>query len=194
MHSNVILTDEQKAIYNLTPQELVKGILDACGEDVEREGLLETPNRYIKFLDQFLNPPEFNFTQFEDRDSDEMVIVKEIPFYSLCEHHMAPFFGTAAIAYIPDGKIVGLSKLPRVLDRYSRAFQNQERITQQVAQFIQEESGLDPKGVAVVLNARHMCMEMRGIKAMGANTTTSAMLGVFKTDRACRNEFLNLIK
>jgi GTP cyclohydrolase I len=175
------------------PETLIKGVLNAIGEDVEREGLDETPDRYIKFLKEFLNPPDFNFTQFKDKDTDEMVIVKDIHFYSLCEHHIAPFFGTAAIAYIPNGRIVGLSKLPRVLDLFSRKLQNQERITQQVAKFI-NESGLNPKGVAVVLNARHMCMEMRGIKASGANTTTSAMLGVFKTDINCRQEFLNLIK
>lgn len=194
MDTKVILTDESNVIYNLNPSELVKGLLDACGEDIEREGLLETPKRYIKFLDEFLNPPELKWTTFEENGSDEMVIVKDIPFYSLCEHHMVPFFGNAAIAYIPEGgRIVGISKLPRVLDVFSRKFQNQERITQQVAAFI-NDSSLKPKGVAVVLNARHMCMEMRGIKAMGANTTTSAMLGVFKNDINCRQEFLNLIK
>jgi GTP cyclohydrolase I len=179
---------------SVTPQECVKGILIAANEDICREGLEDTPKRYIKFLDEFLNPPNFKLTTFENEGMDEMVVVKDIPFYSLCEHHLAPFFGIGAIAYIPNGRIVGLSKLPRVLDQVSRKLQNQERITQQVARMLYIESGLDPKGVAVVLNARHMCMEMRGIKAFGANTTTSAMLGVFKTDINCRQEFLNLIK
>jgi GTP cyclohydrolase I len=175
-----------------SPSQLVSGILQAAEEDVEREGLTGTPDRYIKFLEEFLSPKEFNFTTFENDGCNEMIVVKDMPFYSLCEHHMVPFFGTAAIAYIPSTKIVGLSKLPRVLDMFSRRLQNQERITTQVANFIQES--LSCRGVAVVLNARHMCMEMRGIKSHGANTTTSAMRGVFETDFNCRQEFLNLIK
>jgi GTP cyclohydrolase I len=170
----------------------VRNIIQFTGEDVEREGLKDTPKRYIKFLEEFLNPSPFEFTTFENDGMNEMVIVKDIQFYSLCEHHMVPFFGTGAIAYIPSTKIVGISKLPRVLDLYSRRLQNQERITTQVADFIQEK--LQCRGVAVVLNARHMCMEMRGIKANCANTTTSAMRGVFETDFNCRQEFLNLIK
>jgi GTP cyclohydrolase I len=192
MHGQVKFKDENDAVYNVDPKMLVSGLLDACGEDIEREGLIETPKRYIKFLEEFLNPPKFEFTSFEDNDANDMVIVKDIPFYSLCEHHMVPFFGHGAIAYIPNGRIVGLSKIPRLLDSVSRAFQNQERITRGVADILEEE--LRPNGVAVVLNARHMCMEMRGIKAHGANTTTSAMLGVFKNDYNCRQEFLNLIK
>lgn len=174
------------------PQQLIEGVLKVLGEDVNREGLKDTPKRYIKFLDEFLNPPEFKLTTFESEGMDEMVVVKDIPFYSLCEHHLAPFFGTGAIAYIPNGRIVGLSKLPRVLDQVSRRLQNQERITKSVADILNES--LNPKGVAVVLNARHMCMEMRGIKAFGASTTTSSMTGVFKTDINCRQEFLNFIK
>lgn len=180
-------------VEKFSAQNSIVNILRYIKQDPDREGLQDTPKRYIKFLDEFLNPPSFNFTTFESDGTDEMVIVKDIPFYSLCEHHLAPFFGTAAIAYIPNGRIVGISKLPRVLDMFSRKLQNQERITQQTATFILE-SGLKPKGVAVVLNARHMCMEMRGIKAMGASTSTSAMLGVFKEDMNCRQEFLKLIK
>jgi GTP cyclohydrolase I len=170
----------------------VKNILEFIGENTEREGLKDTPKRYIKFLNEFLNPAPFNLTTFESEGMDEMVVVKDIPFYSLCEHHLAPFFGTAAIAYIPNGRIVGLSKLPRVLDQVSRKLQNQERITKNVAGILNDS--LAPKGVAVVLNARHMCMEMRGIKSYGASTTTSSMTGVFKTDINCRQEFLNFIK
>lgn len=192
MHEKVTFKDDNEAVYNVDPKMLVSGILDACGEDISREGLIDTPRRHIKFLEEFLSPPKFKFTSFEDNDTRDMVIVKDIPFYSLCEHHMVPFFGHGAIAYIPNGRIVGLSKIPRLLDSVSRAFQNQERITRDVAGILEEE--LRPIGVAVVLNARHMCMEMRGIKSHGANTTTSAMLGVFKNDYNCRQEFLNLIK
>lgn len=170
----------------------VSGLLKMLNQDTNREGLQDTPKRYVKFLQQFLNPDPFEFTTFTNDGSDEMVIVKDIPFYSLCEHHMAPFFGFGHIAYIPNDKIVGISKLPRTLDMFSRRLQNQERITQQVAEYVNDK--LNPKGVAVVLSARHMCMEMRGVQKPGANTTTSAMLGVFKTQINARQEFLSLIK
>lgn len=192
IHDDQSFAEYEDASVSVKPESLIKCVLAAIGEDVEREGLEDTPSRYIKFLDEFLNPPDLKFTTFENNGMDEMVVVKDIPFYSLCEHHIVPFFGSGAIAYIPGDRIVGLSKLPRVLDLFSRKLQNQERITTQVADFIQES--LKCKGVAVVLNARHMCMEMRGIKSHGANTTTSAMLGVFKSDLNCRQEFLNLIK
>ncbi len=156
-----------------------------------REGLKDTPRRFVNFMSEFLNPPEFKFTTFE-KDSDEMVIVRNIPFYSLCEHHIAPFFGTGHIAYIPNESIVGISKLPRTLDMFSRRLQNQERITKQVAEYVQEK--LNPKGVAVVLQARHMCMEMRGVEKPGSETITSCMIGAFKTELNTRQEFLNLIK
>jgi len=123
---------------------------------------------------------------------DEMILQTNIPFYSLCEHHIAPFFGVAHVAYIPNGKIVGLSKLARTVDFYSRRLQNQERITQQIADRIQKE--LSPVGVAVVLKAQHLCMAMRGVKKHDTWTTTSKMNGVFRTDLNCRQEFLNLIK
>ncbi|HVW99762.1 MAG TPA: GTP cyclohydrolase I FolE [Candidatus Babeliaceae bacterium] len=170
----------------------VERILRVLGEGDEREGIADTPKRFINFMEQFCNPEPFNFTTFDSEGHDEIVIVKDIQFYSLCEHHLAPFFGTAAIAYIPNGKIVGLSKMPRVLEMFARRLQNQERITNQVAEYLMEH--LNPKGVAVVLNARHMCMEMRGIKKPGANTITSAMRGVFKENLNTRQEFLNLIK
>lgn len=167
-------------------------ILTAIGDNIEREGLLETPKRYLNFLKEFTNPPAFKFTTFENEGHDEIVIVKEIPFYSLCEHHLAPFFGTAAIGYLPDKRIVGLSKIPRVLDMFARRLQNQERITQQVADYLVEH--LEPRGVAVVINARHLCVEMRGVRKPGCITTTSAMKGVFKNQLNSRQEFLNLIK
>lgn len=169
-----------------------KDILSSLGEDVNREGLLETPKRYIKFLKEFLSPPEYNFTTFDSEGYDQMIIESEIPFQSLCEHHCAAFWGTAAIAYVPDKKIVGLSKLARCLETFSRRLQNQERITMQVADFIQEK--LEPKGVAVLLKARHTCMEMRGVRKHGVWTTTSCLKGCFKDDASCRNEFMSLSK
>jgi len=167
-------------------------ILQYLGEDVNREGLKETPKRYIKFLKEFLEPKEFNFTTFDAEGTDEMIIQTNIPFYSLCEHHVAPFFGVANVAYIPNEKIVGLSKLARTVDLYANRFQNQERITTQIAERLQKE--LNPKGVAVTLKAQHLCMCMRGVKKHDTWTMTSKMLGTFKNDINCRNEFLSLIK
>lgn len=169
--------------------ERVINAFDNC----DREGLKETPMRYAKFLNEFLNSnKEFKFTTFDAEGYDQMIIEKNIKFYSLCEHHLAPFFGTAAIAYIPNKKIVGISKLARTLDYYARNFQNQERITKQVAERLMNE--LDAKGVAVVLSATHLCMSMRGVNKPDAITTTSEVLGIFRTDEKARNEFLTLIK
>lgn len=172
-------------------ESAVKQILDTL-DDSTREGLRETPARYCKFLKEFLTPPEFAFTTFEAESYDEMIVQTNIPFYSLCEHHLAPFFGEGFIAYIPDKKIVGLSKLARTLEMFSRRLQNQERITCQVAEFIEEQ--LEPKGVAVVLKAQHLCMSMRGVKKPNTYTTTSKMTGVFLNKQEARNEFLQLIK
>ena len=169
-----------------------KEILSSLGEDVDREGLKETPKRYIKFLKEFLSPPEYNFTTFDSEGYDEMIIESDISFQSLCEHHCAPSWGFGTIAYVPDKKIVGLSKLARCLESFSRRFQNQERITMQVADFINEK--LNPKGVAVLLKARHSCMEMRGVRKNEVWTTTSCLKGCFKDDLNCRNEFLQLSK
>jgi GTP cyclohydrolase I len=168
-------------------QQILKGL----GEDPTREGLKETPKRYIKFLKEFLTPKEFNFTCFDAEGTDEMILQTNIPFYSLCEHHIAPFFGVANIAYIPKDKIVGLSKLARTVDLYANRFQNQERITTEVAERIEKE--LNPLGVAVTLKAQHLCMCMRGVKKHDTWTTTSKMLGVFKNDLKARTEFINLI-
>lgn len=167
-------------------------ILQYLGEDPNREGLKETPKRYIKFMKEFLLPKEFKFTSFDAEGSDEMIVQTNIPFYSLCEHHTAPFFGVANVAYIPNDKIVGLSKLARCVDLYANRLQNQERITRQIAERIQKE--LNPKGVAVTLKAQHLCMSMRGVKKHDTWTMTSKMIGVFKEDSKARNEFLNLIK
>lgn len=166
-------------------------ILRLLGEDETREGLIETPKRYIKFMKEFLEPKEFNFTTFDAEGTDEMIIQKDIPFYSLCEHHTAPFFGTANVAYIPKDKIVGLSKLARTVDLYANRFQNQERITTQIAERLQHE--LNPIGVAVSLKAQHLCMCMRGVKKHDTYTITSKLLGAFKSNSEARNEFLKYV-
>jgi GTP cyclohydrolase IA len=170
----------------------VETLIRHFDKNAEREGLQNTPARYVKFLGEFLSPPEFNFTTFDAEGYDEMIIQTNIPFYSLCEHHLVPFFGVGHIAYIPNRKIVGLSKLARVLDKFSRSFQNQERITQLTAEFLQEN--LLPQGVAVVLTAQHLCMAMRGVKKHDTWTTTSKMLGAFYFKQEARQEFLQLIK
>lgn len=174
----------------LPPSSAIRTVLEAF-DDPDREGLRETPKRYIKFLTEFLSPPEFEFTTFDAEGMDQMIVQTDIPFYSLCEHHLAPFFGVGHIAYIPNGKIVGLSKLARTLDLYARRLQNQERITMLVAERLEEE--LSPRGVAVVIKAQHLCMSMRGVKKPNTYTTTSCLKGMFKDDLNCRNEFLSYI-
>jgi len=173
-------------------EENVIRILEYLGEDCKREGLLDTPKRYIKFWTEFLSPPKFNLTTFEAEQYDEIILQDNIPFYSVCEHHLAPFFGYGSIAYIPSKRICGLSKLSRTLEKFSRRLQNQERITTQVAEYLAEE--LKPRGVAVILRAKHLCMEMRGVKKHDTWTTTSKMTGLFFEDTKARNELMNLIK
>ncbi|MDB9801075.1 GTP cyclohydrolase I FolE [Flavobacteriaceae bacterium] len=173
-------------------EDNVRRLLQYFGEDSNREGLLDTPKRFVKFFKEFLNPPKWDCTTFEGEGYDEMIVQTNIPFHSLCEHHIAPFFGTGTIAYIPNKRIVGLSKLARTLETYSRRLQNQERITSQVAEFLWKE--LEPQGVAVQLTAKHMCMEMRGVKKHDTYTTTTKLLGAFKDDLNCRQEFLQAIK
>lgn len=169
-----------------------KEILKYLGEDVDREGLQETPKRYIKFMEQFLKEDEFNFTTFKNEGTDEMIIQKDIPFYSLCEHHIAPFFGVATVAYIPGDRIVGLSKLARTVKLYAGKLQNQERITSQIVERLTEE--LNPKGVAVTLSARHFCMEMRGVKTHDVYTVTTKLTGAFKENHDTRAEFMAHVK
>lgn len=182
----------QTKITKQKAEQNFREILKYLGENPEREGLLDTPKRYIKFLEQFLHKKEFNFTTFEGEGYDEMVIQTGIPFYSLCEHHTASFWGTATVAYIPKDKIVGLSKLARTVQYYAHGLQNQERITSQVAERLQEE--LEPRGVAVSIKARHFCMEMRGAKTHDVYTTTTRLLGAFKDDEKTRAEFIGQIK
>ncbi len=177
--------------------DLIRQLLINCGEDPEREGLLETPQRVASSLEYLtsgyrMNPGEvINSAIFEEKIS-EMVLVKDIELYSLCEHHMLPFFGKCHIAYVPDGKIIGLSKLPRVVDVYSRRLQVQERLTIQIAQAIHD--AIQPQGVGVIVEAQHLCMMMRGVEKQNSLTTTSCMLGIFKEDPRTRNEFLSLIR
>jgi len=173
-----------------------EGIIDLLGENKDREGLLKTPERAAKAM-KFLtdgydiNPKQILQSAMFAEDYNEMVIVKDIEFYSLCEHHLLPFFGKAHIAYIPNGNIVGLSKIPRVVDVFSRRLQVQERLTEQILDCINDT--LNPKGVAVVIEASHMCMMMRGVQKQNSITTTSGFRGAFKNIDT-RNEFLNLIQ
>ncbi len=171
-------------------------IITYTGEDVEREGLIKTPERAAKAMD-FLtsgynhNAADIILSAMFKEAYNEMVIVKDIEFYSMCEHHLLPFYGKAHIAYIPNGYIVGLSKLPRVIDVYARRFQVQERLTQEILDVIDQT--LNPHGVAVVIEASHMCMMMRGVQKQSSKTTTSAFTGEFKNVET-RNEFLQLLK
>jgi GTP cyclohydrolase IA len=177
-------------------EEAVRLILEAVGEDPKREGLLDTPKRVAKMYEEVfsgltINPKEYFETIFSE-DHEELVLVKDIPFYSMCEHHLVPFHGIAHVAYIPkDGKVAGLSKLARVVEAVSRRPQLQERITSTVADTIMET--LEPHGVMVVVEAEHMCMTMRGVKKPGAKTVTSAVRGVFVTDSNARREILSYI-
>ncbi len=172
-----------------------KEILKAIGEDPDREGLLKTPLRVAKSL-QFLtqgyssNPEEVLKSALFKEDYSQMVIVKDIELYSMCEHHMLPFFGKAHVAYIPNGTITGLSKIARVVEAYARRLQVQERLTNQIKDCIQEV--LAPLGVAVIIEAQHMCMQMRGVQKQNSVTTTSAFTGVFLKNQATREEFIHL--
>ena len=193
--NNVIRVDySDESIKKL--EESVVSILTEIGEDPNRERLLRTPNRvakaykfltkgYSEDIEKLLNNAVFN------EHYDEMVIVKDIDFYSLCEHHLLPFFGKCHIAYIPNGKIVGLSKLPRMVEMFSRRLQVQERMTREIGDMINKV--LEPKGVAVVTEAKHLCMMMRGVEKQNSVATASAMLGRFKSDEKTRTEFLKLI-
>ena len=170
---------------------IVSKLLHVLGQDIEREGLRDTPRRVEKFYKEFLTEDEFTTTTFLSEGYDEMISQCNIPFYSLCEHHMVPFFGVAHVAYIPSDRIVGLSKFSRIIDHFAHGLQNQERITTEVTEYLDEK--LSPRGVAVSLTARHLCMEMRGVRKYGAQTTTTSLRGVFKSDAMTRGEFFAAI-
>jgi GTP cyclohydrolase I len=171
-------------------------ILKAIGEDPSREGLVETPQRigrmYQEIFSGIKKDPKDHIKLFFAENHQEMVIARDIPFYSMCEHHMLPFFGQVHVAYIPNKKITGISKLARIVDTYSKRLQLQERLTTQIAEFMMAE--FEPQGVMVVIRAEHLCMSMRGIQKPGTQILTSAIRGVFDTDPKTRNEALELIK
>lgn len=177
-------------------EDSVKKILEHIGEDPEREGLLDTPKRVRKAWEFICggykeDPKKIMQSALFTSSNDEMVIVKDIEFYSTCEHHMLPIIGKAHIAYIPNGKVIGLSKIPRVVDVFARRLQIQEQLTEQIAEAITE--AINPKGVAVVIDARHMCMEMRGVQKICSSTITSALRGIFKKEKKTKDEFLSII-
>jgi GTP cyclohydrolase I len=187
----------QSALETATTQELYAEMIRRLGEDPTRDGLLHTPERmeksmtfltrgYQQTVEEALHGALF------DVDYDEMVIVKDIEFYSLCEHHLLPFYGKAHLAYVPSGKVIGLSKTARVVDIFARRLQVQERLTSDIADAI--ESAVNPQGVGVILEAQHLCMMMRGVEKQHSHTVTSAMRGVFKTQLQTRNEFLSLVR
>ena len=181
---------------NVKIESLVSQLLTQIGEDPNREGLLKTPQRvskswaflsegYNKNIDEIINDAIFN------EDYNEMVTIRDIDFFSLCEHHLLPFFGRAHVAYIPNGKVIGLSKVPRIVDMFGRRLQLQERMTQNIAETL--NNVLEPKGVAVVLEGQHMCMQMRGVEKQNSHATTSFMTGLFRQDARTRKEFLDII-
>jgi GTP cyclohydrolase I len=196
---------KSKAVVKVMPQQREDGsiassmerVLRNLGEDPSREGLLRTPERSEKALRFLTSGYEASLKEIVNGalfhvKHDEMVIVKDIEFYSLCEHHMLPFFGKVHVAYLPNDKVVGLSKIPRIVDVFARRLQVQERLTTQIAEAIQEIT--NPRGVGVIMEARHFCMMMRGVEKQESSTVTSAMLGAFRSRRATREEFLTLVR
>ena len=183
--------------YNKNLAKKISSVLSEIGENPEREGLLKTPERVAKSMDFLTNgykqdPAEILKSAMFSEDYSQMVLVKDIEIYSLCEHHMLPFFGKAHIAYIPNGHIVGLSKIPKIVDVFARRLQVQERLTDEIKDCLQDT--LTPKGVAVVIEAQHLCMQMRGVQKQHSSTTTSAFSGIFLKDEKTRSEFMTLIK
>jgi len=178
-------------------EDHVHGMLEALGEDPSRDGLVKTPNRVAQAMRFFTsgyhqNPRKILNDALFDVDYDEMVLIRDIDFYSLCEHHMVPFFGRAHVAYIPKGKVVGLSKIPRLVEMYARRLQVQERLSTEVAQILDEV--LKPRGVGVVVEAKHLCMMMRGVQQQNSFAVTSSLRGEFESDPKTRAEFLGLIR
>lgn len=174
----------------------IKNVLEYIGEDADREGLIDTPARVRKAYEFMCggykeDPKAILQKALFTSSNDEMVVVKDIEFYSQCEHHMLPIIGKAHVAYIPNGKVVGLSKIPRVVDVFARRLQIQEQLTEQICDALNEH--LQPKGVAVIIDARHMCMEMRGVQKICSTTVTSALRGLFKSNKKTKDEFLSIV-
>jgi GTP cyclohydrolase I len=188
---------QSATLTSATYEELVREMIVRLGEDPDREGLVRTPERVAKAM-QFLvkgykeDPEALLREALFTVNYDEMVIVKDIEMFSLCEHHLLPFFGKVHVAYIPNGKVIGLSKIPRLIEAFSRRLQIQERLTTQIAEAIQ--SAIEPQGVGVVIEARHLCMMMRGVEKQHSSAVTSSMLGCFRSEEETRTEFLSLIR
>ena len=181
----------KRAIDRLAVERAARELLGALGADVDDEGLQETPRRVADAYTELLTPHPFRPTTFPNEDGyDELIVARAIPFHSLCMHHMLPFHGVAHVGYLPGERIIGLSKLGRVVEYFSRHLQIQERLTTQVADWLERE--LEPKGVGVVLEAEHLCMSLRGVQKLGATTVTSALRGLVRTDPRTRQEFLAL--
>ena len=179
---------------NIVP--LIKNLIQEIGDDSSREGLVDTPKRVAKSFEKIYGgygkDPKKLITVFDNEGYDEMIIARDIDFYSMCEHHMLPFFGKVHIGYLPNDKIIGLSKMPRMVEVFSRRLQNQERLTKQIADTLMEL--LNPKGVGVVIEASHLCMKARGVEKQNAEMTTSSFTGLFRSNLNTRSEFLTLIK
>ena len=188
---------ETPLLDSVSTQDLYRELLIRIGEDPTRDGLLRTPERMEKSMKFLTRGYTMNLTDvlhqaLFDVDYDEMVIVKDIEFFSMCEHHLLPFFGKAHIAYVPDGKVIGLSKIPRLVDVFARRLQVQERLTRQIGDAITD--AIHPQGVAVILEAQHLCMMMRGVEKQHSSAVTSSMLGCFRNEEETRTEFLSLIR
>lgn len=187
----------EDALSRISTEDIYRELIGRLGEDPTRDGLVRTPERVRKAM-EFLtrgykeDTGKVLRTAMFDVDYDEMVIVKDVEVFSLCEHHMLPFFGKVHVAYIPKGKVIGLSKIPRLIDIFARRLQVQERLTRQIADAIEE--AIAPQGVGVVIEARHLCMMMRGVEKQHSSTVTSAMLGAFRSDQQTRHEFLSLVR
>jgi len=197
LKTHAAVADPAPELHAASTEEIYAELLRRLGEDPARDGLLKTPERMTKAMAYLTRGYEQSATEILrgalfDVDYDEMVIVGDIEFYSLCEHHMLPFFGKAHVAYIPKGKVIGLSKVARLVDVYARRLQVQERMTREIADAIVD--AINPQGVAVILEAQHLCMMMRGVEKQGSMTSTSTMLGCFRESAQTRNEFLSLIR
>jgi GTP cyclohydrolase I len=185
--------DEKAGVDLHAAEDAVADLLRALGQDVASEHLRETPARVARSFAELLTPSTFSPTSFPNHQGyDELVVARDIPFHSLCEHHLLPFRGVAHVGYLPGGRFLGLSKLARVVEMFARRLQVQERLTQQVAHWLEEQ--LEPKGVGVVLEAEHLCMSLRGVRSTGALTVTSALTGIVREDARTRTEFLALTR